>query len=177
VRIKNRLNQSTNDILLNIRFNGLILCEVQLAVKTEASEFIKCSNIFCHYLYELERSPFGSIAELCNIWAYLDRRAESYKEAMEVEAQKQYLKRLHNCDPSSKKQPYDKPFICHCCDLAYYHNNYLRTHLHCLGCNHTICAKCQLKEERQGEIVENLIFNKKLRKNIEYMINRVEISS
>jgi hypothetical protein len=37
VRLKNRLNLSTNDILMNIRFNGLILCEVQLAVKTETS--------------------------------------------------------------------------------------------------------------------------------------------
>jgi hypothetical protein len=97
VRVKNRLNLSTNDILLNVRFNGLILCEVQLAVKTEASEFIKCSNTFCHYLYELERSPFGSIAELCNIWAYLDRRADTYREMIESDAEKQYLKRVHSC--------------------------------------------------------------------------------
>lgn len=35
---------------------------MQLAVKTEVSDFIKFSNAFCHYIYELERSPFGAIA-------------------------------------------------------------------------------------------------------------------
>lgn len=49
--------------------------------------------------------------------------------------------------------------------------------MQCLACNHIICAKCQLKEEKQGTLVENLISNKKLRKNIEYMINRLETSS
>jgi hypothetical protein len=40
-----------------------------------------------------------------------------------------------------------------------------------------VCAKCQLKEENQGVIMENLIANKKLRKNIEFMLNRLETSS
>lgn len=53
IRVKNRLTKSTNDILVNVKFNNLITAEVQLAVKTNASHFITCSNNFCHYLYEL----------------------------------------------------------------------------------------------------------------------------
>lgn len=33
IRVKNRLNKSTNDILVNIKFNNLITAEIQLAVK------------------------------------------------------------------------------------------------------------------------------------------------
>jgi hypothetical protein len=61
VRIKNRLRSGTNDILMNVRFNESILCEIQLAIKTTTSEFIKCSNMFHHYLYELQRSLFGPL--------------------------------------------------------------------------------------------------------------------
>jgi hypothetical protein len=51
VRVKNRLKQGTNDILINIKFNNLIICEIQLGVNTNHSKFITCSNNFCHYLY------------------------------------------------------------------------------------------------------------------------------
>jgi len=69
VRIKDRLKQGTNDILINIKFNSLIICEIQLQVinKTK-SKFIQCSNKFSHYLYEIRRSIFGPISELCNVW-------------------------------------------------------------------------------------------------------------
>jgi len=33
IRVKNRLNKSTNDILVNVKFNNLITAEIQLAVK------------------------------------------------------------------------------------------------------------------------------------------------
>jgi len=78
VRIKNRLKDSTNDILINVRFNEEILCEIQLAIKSHASDFIKKSNAFHHYIYELERSQFGPITELCSIWMSLDNRAKVY---------------------------------------------------------------------------------------------------
>ena len=80
VRIKNRLKDSTNDILINARFNGSILCEIQLAIKSHASDFIKKSNAFHHYIYELERSQFGPVTELCSIWMSLDNRAKVYED-------------------------------------------------------------------------------------------------
>jgi len=61
VRIKNRLKEGTNDILLNIRFNKTHICEMQLAINSDQSNFIKCSNKFNHYIYELKRSIFGPL--------------------------------------------------------------------------------------------------------------------
>lgn len=51
IRIKNRLRNDTNDILINFKFNNLIVGEIQLAVNTKKSKFIECSNYFNHYLY------------------------------------------------------------------------------------------------------------------------------
>jgi len=51
VRIKNRLSQGTNDILINIRFGNLIVSEIQLAVNSKKNKFIKASNTLNHYLY------------------------------------------------------------------------------------------------------------------------------
>lgn len=86
MRIKNRLKSGTNDILINVKFNNLILCEVQLAIKSQSSHFIKCSNLFHHYIYELQRTNFGPLAELCSIWNTLDRRMDVYEQLIEEES-------------------------------------------------------------------------------------------
>lgn len=51
VRIKNRLKSGTNDILMNVRFNSSILCEIQLAIDSTTTSFTQSSNKFHHYLY------------------------------------------------------------------------------------------------------------------------------
>ena len=83
VRIKNRLEGGTNDILINAKFNNSILCEIQLAINSHTSNFIKCSNLFQHYIYELQRSTFGPLTELCSIWNTLDQRTVIYDELIE----------------------------------------------------------------------------------------------
>ena len=72
MRIKNRLEKGTKDILLNLLYNNEILVEMQLAIKADKSKFIENSNKFCHYLYELERAEFGPINEMCSIWVGKD---------------------------------------------------------------------------------------------------------
>ncbi len=71
IRVKNRLNYGTNDVLINVRFNNLITSEIQLEVSSAKTHFIKCSYNFNHYIYELERSFFGPISELSSIWRNL----------------------------------------------------------------------------------------------------------
>ena len=61
IRIKNRLKNATNDILINAKFNNTINCEIQIAVNALNSDFMECSNKINHYIYELERSRFGPI--------------------------------------------------------------------------------------------------------------------
>ena len=51
IRIKDRLELGTRDILINIIFMGKILCEIQLAV-TEEVDFKQAKyDSFNHYLY------------------------------------------------------------------------------------------------------------------------------
>jgi len=75
-RVKNRLKTGTNDILINFLFKGKYLCEVQLGVTANTSKWIKCSNKFNHYIYELGRSLFGPITELCSVWMSQDERSQ-----------------------------------------------------------------------------------------------------
>jgi hypothetical protein len=79
LRIKNRLNDNNNDIMINLFFEKMV-CEIQLAVQTNTSKFIECSNNFNHFLYELERSYFGPITEMSNIWQSQDKRMKYYKK-------------------------------------------------------------------------------------------------
>jgi hypothetical protein len=51
IRIKNRLKLGTNDILINVKFNNVLIGEIQLAVSSVKTEFIKCSYNFNHYIY------------------------------------------------------------------------------------------------------------------------------
>ncbi len=78
IRVKNRLKLGTNDILINTIYKEKYLCEVQLAVKSITSKFIQCSNLFSHYVYELGRTLFGPLTELCSVWTSLDPRAIEY---------------------------------------------------------------------------------------------------
>jgi hypothetical protein len=53
IRIKNRLEQGTHDIMINAKFNDGINCEVQIAVNTSQSEFMRCSNKINHFSLDL----------------------------------------------------------------------------------------------------------------------------
>jgi hypothetical protein len=86
IRVKNRLKLGTNDILINVLFYDRYLCEVQLAVKSTTSKFIKCSNMFSHYVYELGRTLFGPLTELSSVWMSLDPRAVEYLYIIKNEA-------------------------------------------------------------------------------------------
>jgi hypothetical protein len=77
VRVINRLRRGTNDILVNLKYKD-ILCEVQLSVTSSNNKFIQYSNTYNHYLYELRRSFFGPLTELCSIWKSLDPRFVYY---------------------------------------------------------------------------------------------------
>ena len=65
IRIKNRLDQKDNDILLNIFFANKIICEIQLsfdrAIDLEGAQKKKYYTSFNHFLYEIRRSLLGPI--------------------------------------------------------------------------------------------------------------------
>ena len=63
---------------MNIRFKNQFICEIQLAVNTDHSNFIKCSNKYNHFIYEVKRSIFGPLTEFFSIWRSLDGRCKIY---------------------------------------------------------------------------------------------------
>lgn len=79
VRVVNRLKRGTHDVLINVRYRD-VLCEIQLAVTSKNNKFIEFSNTFNHYLYELKRSVFGPLTELCSIWKSLDLKFNVYAD-------------------------------------------------------------------------------------------------
>ena len=81
IRVKNRLKLGTNDLLVNVRFNNTLTAEIQLKVKAQKlqTQFSKCSFNFSHFIYEMSRSQFGPISEMCSIWNNLQRRSKIYQ--------------------------------------------------------------------------------------------------
>ncbi len=77
VRVANRLKRGTNDIIINVKYRN-VLCEIQLAITNKNNTFLEYSNNFNHYLYELKRSVFSPLTELCSIWKNLDSRFNVY---------------------------------------------------------------------------------------------------
>lgn len=64
---------------MNIMYYNSIVIEVQLGINEKQSEFSICASKFQHYIYELQRSSFGPISEMCNIWWTLDERGRFYR--------------------------------------------------------------------------------------------------
>ncbi len=85
IRIKNRLEQGTQDIMINAKFNDLINCEIQIAVNTSQNEFMRCSNKINHFIYELERAQFGPLMEMCSVWRHCDKKADIIAKFIENE--------------------------------------------------------------------------------------------
>ena len=72
--------------MINAKFNNLINCEIQIAVNTSQSKFMRCSNKINHFIYELERAQFGPIMEMCSVWRNCDnKKAEIYAELIKKE--------------------------------------------------------------------------------------------
>lgn len=141
VRVINRLRRGTNDILINVKYRD-ILCEVQLAVTKTNNKFIEYSNTFNHYFYELRRSFFGPITELCSIWKSSDPRFSYYDRTRPLPPP---VSKHHTCQSDRDFEVFNRPFICCECGNHLYHNNYIRHHLKCRRCNYWLCAKCQIE--------------------------------
>ena len=65
VRIKNKLSESAQNIIINYLFMNKIQCELQLSIQ-EMSTKSKNNYLMSHFVYELTRGAFGPISE-CTI--------------------------------------------------------------------------------------------------------------
>lgn len=72
IRVKNKLNESTRDILINFKpKQSFLVCEMQLSLGSSSDE---TNDHFCHYLYELQRSLFPVLFEVGNQLVSYDPR-------------------------------------------------------------------------------------------------------
>ncbi len=161
IRIKNRLALGTNDILINVRFCNSITAEVQLKVNSSSSEsnFSSCSFNFSHFIYELERSHFGPITEMCSIWMNLDQRASCYSKLVhqdnKLSKNANFL--TFSCAKTSKQHNLDHmdntPFICSECKMTYASHNYIIPHLRCTKCQYWKCSLCIIKQRQRNGVL------------------------
>lgn len=78
IRVKNKLNESTRDILLNFkRRDSFLVCEMQLSLGHQQDEI---NDHFCHYLYELQRSIFPVLFEISTQVVSFDPRMEYFRD-------------------------------------------------------------------------------------------------
>jgi hypothetical protein len=66
VRIKDKLNQKDNNVLINYMFMGKVQCELQLSIQ-DMEKKDKNYYAFTHFLYELTRGKFGVLTECATI--------------------------------------------------------------------------------------------------------------
>jgi hypothetical protein len=79
VRIKNKLDDPANNIMVNYLFMGKVQCEMQLSIQ-EAKGKEKNYYTFSHFVYELVRGKFGSIAECAIMTSQLDPMITACKQ-------------------------------------------------------------------------------------------------
>ena len=91
VRIKNKLEDPANNIMINFMFMNKVVCELQLSIQDSKGKE-KNYYMFSHFIYELTRGNFGIISECAIMISQLDPMVSScselYYEEKTVDAKK-----------------------------------------------------------------------------------------
>lgn len=103
--------------------DSFLICELQLILVGEESGSDKLKNIefLNHFLYELERSPYGVLSELAVILGYKDTKVNyenkiSFMNGLEVNIADCERKHHHAV---SLVEEQSRPFLCSNCTMYY----------------------------------------------------------
>ena len=143
VNVRSRLQYVTKDIKINLLYRNKIVIEVQLGIKNDKSKFIEYSNRFNHFIYELQRSAFDSITELCSIWMTCDPRADYFLDKLKSLSVNKAKREGHKCQTQEMQTLL--PFKCGNCQRYINHVVYLKKHRFCQFCQKKICLMCAIK--------------------------------
>ena len=143
VNVRSRLEYVTKDIKINLLYRNKIVIEMQLGIKSERSRFIKYSNKFNHFIYELQRSGFGPIIELSNIWMTCDPRADYFAKKIHQMAPTQLIGPV--CRRETTEMKNHLPFKCGHCNQYINHIVYRKKHRVCKKSGLKICLNCIIK--------------------------------
>ena len=83
IKIKNRFGTPLNDAMIIFTIKeSYIICELQLILieGSGASDKLKNIEFLNHFLYELERSPYGVLSELAVVLGYKDSKVKYEKK-------------------------------------------------------------------------------------------------
>lgn len=156
VKIKDRLDMGTKDILINILFMKKILCEIQLEINDEVDEKQKVYDSFNHYIYEHTRSILGPIMESACNWTHLDQRAKEIQKYINKSNVQRQTNAKHVCE-NPGMEPYKFSFVCSNCRVFYSNPTGIIRNLKCKGCQFYKCSFCnerQLSPEKLSEQLE-----------------------
>lgn len=84
VRIKNKLDEPANNVMVNYLFLGQVQCELQIAIQEPRGKE-KHFYTMSHFVYELTRGKFGTIAECAIMISQLDPMISACKDSCYTE--------------------------------------------------------------------------------------------
>jgi hypothetical protein len=146
VRIKDRLNSGTRDILINAQVGKGLVCEIQLGVTSTLEKKQELLDQYNHFLYELKRAKLGAITESASIWSALEQRARFFEEEIMKDVIKPVGQKAHPCisdftkSESRRMVKFSRPIICASCGNFFEIPNTCLSNIKCEGCNDTYCG-------------------------------------
>jgi hypothetical protein len=102
VRIKNKLDEPANNIIVNYLFMGKVQCELQLSIQEPRGKE-KNYYTFSHFVYELTRGKFGTLAECAIMISQLDPMVTACRDIYYVEKQVSQLFSIRRPQPVKEK--------------------------------------------------------------------------
>lgn len=157
LKIKNRLETPLNDAMVIFKMkSSFIICELQLILSDghqSVTDKLKNIETLNHFFYEIERSPYGVMAELASLLSFKDNKT-NFESKITFENIAEFsiegCRRAHS-DKVESHSSQKKPFICSHCTQFYgeYENQY--NFEYCAECNKYQCIKCLIAEKKYTE--------------------------
>jgi hypothetical protein len=114
IKIRDKLDDPANNVMINYLFMGKVQCELQLSIQ-ESKGKEKNYYTFAHFVYELTRGKFGTLAECAIMISQLDPMITACKNGYYSEKNKksgllielEELKLSHSCQSDSSSGLFD----------------------------------------------------------------------
>lgn len=174
VRLKNKLNQKDNNVLINYMFLGRVQCELQLSVQQTKGKAKDYYN-FNHFLYQLIRGKFGAITECAIIVSQHDPVVNSCRD--DYYRPKKYYRRLPPKPTFDEqkgihfKRVHEKDsslFICSKCKQLMVNHN-----IQLFNCKESICNPCLMAMENPEEKLKDVGLRNYLCENLGTAVKKV----
>lgn len=148
MRVKDRLNQGTRDILINAQYDNGLVWEIQLAVTSHADKKQDLLDKYNHFLYELKRSKLGPLSECVSIWSSLEQRSIYFEQLILNKKTKSFKCAIRHKGNKCKDDEienfteFKRPIICYGCKEYYAIPLTSLLNVRCEECRVTFCGTC-----------------------------------